>query len=75
MSLVDALFDADGKDVFMLCDLVRETSFAIHRYHKHGHLERVYENALVHRLRKMDLRVEQQYSMNVFDEDGAILGE
>ena len=22
-----------------LCDAVRETSFAIHRYHRHGHLE------------------------------------
>ena len=23
-----------------LCDVVRETAFAIHRYHKHGHLEK-----------------------------------
>ena len=26
-----------------LFDVVRETGFAIHRYHKHGHLEKVYE--------------------------------
>jgi hypothetical protein len=32
-----------------LCDFVRETAFAIHRYHRHGHLEKVYENALAHR--------------------------
>jgi hypothetical protein len=35
-----------------LCDVVRETSFAIHKYHRNGHLEKVYENALAHRLRK-----------------------
>jgi|ERR1017187_2885959 hypothetical protein len=36
--------------------------FAIHRYHKHGHLEKVYENALAHRLRKLGLDVKQQLS-------------
>jgi hypothetical protein len=34
-----------------LCDAVRGTSFAIHRCHRHGHNEKVYENALAHRLR------------------------
>jgi len=38
-----------------LCDTVRETAFAIHKYHRHGHLEKVYENALAHRLRKLEL--------------------
>ena len=37
------------EDIMKLCDVVRETGFAIHRYHKHGHLEKVYENALAHR--------------------------
>jgi hypothetical protein len=41
------------KDIMELCDVVRETGFAIHRYHRHGHLEKVYENALAHRLRKL----------------------
>lgn len=58
-----------------LCDIVRETSFAIHVYHRNGHLEKVYENALVHRLRKQDLKVRQQHRLNVYDEDGTILGE
>ena len=40
-----------------LRDVVRETGFMIHRYHKHGHLETVYENALAHRLRKLGLGV------------------
>ncbi len=58
-----------------LCDLVRETSFAIHRYHKQGHLEKIYENALAHRLRKQGLKVEQQHPLAVMDEDGTVLGE
>jgi GxxExxY protein len=58
-----------------LCDFVRETAFAIHRYHKHGHQEKVYENALAHRLRKAGLNVEQQFPLKVFDEDGTPIGE
>jgi GxxExxY protein len=57
------------------CDLVRETSFAIHRYHRNGHVERIYENALVNRLRKQGLDVTQQHPMAVYDEDGTLLGE
>lgn len=60
---------------FLLCDVVRETAFAIHRYHGPGHLEKIYENALVHRLRKQRLRVEQQLPLQVFDEDGTLLGD
>jgi hypothetical protein len=41
------------EDIMKLCDVVRETGFAIHRYHKHGHLEKVYERALAHRLRRL----------------------
>ncbi|MDD3180446.1 MAG: GxxExxY protein [Opitutaceae bacterium] len=58
-----------------LCDLVRETSFAIHRYLRHGHLEKIYENALAHRLRQQRLEVTQQYPLSVHDEDGTLLGE
>lgn len=60
---------------FQLCDIVREIAFAIHRYHGPGHLEKIYENALVHRLRKQGLRVEQQVAIQVFDEDGTLLGD
>ena len=59
----------------VLCDLVRETSFAIYRYHRHGHFEKVYENALAHRLRKQGVLVEQQHPLRVFDEDGTPLGD
>jgi GxxExxY protein len=61
--------------VFQLCDVVRETGYAIHRYHGPGHLEKVYENALVHRLRKQGLDVKQQHPLKVYDEDGTVIGE
>jgi len=61
--------------IFELCDRIRETSFALHRYLRDGHLEKVYENGLAHRLRKLGLKVAQQHSLTVRDEDGAVLGE
>jgi GxxExxY protein len=63
------------KDMMQLCDTVRETAFAIHCYHKHGHMEKVYENALAHRLRKLGLDVKQQHPLTVFDEDGTVIGD
>lgn len=75
-SVLKALFEErDNNRIFKLCDLVRETSFAIHKFHRYGHLEKVYENALAHRLRKIGLKVEQQFPLAVYDEDGTIIGE
>ena len=62
-------------DIMKLSDVIRETAFAIHCYHKHGHLEKVYENALVHRLRKLGLDVKQQHPLTVRDEDGTVIGD
>lgn len=62
-------------DVNELCDLVRETSFAIHKYLRHGHMEKVYERAMVNRLSKLSLEVRPQAPLNVYDEDGTLLGE
>jgi GxxExxY protein len=62
-------------EVNALCDVVRETSFAMHRYFRSGHLEKVYENSLANRLRKLGLHVEQQYPLPVYDEDGTIVGD
>jgi len=61
-------------EIMKLCDLVRETSFAIHCYHRSGHLEKIYENALIHRLRKQSLDVRQHHPVTVYDEDGTVLG-
>jgi GxxExxY protein len=65
----------DWTEINPLCDVVRETSFAIHKYHRNGHLEKIYENALAHRLRKQGLAVEQQFPLRVYDEDGTVLGD
>jgi GxxExxY protein len=63
------------KTIKELCDVVRETAYAIHVYHGHGHLEKVYENALVNRLRKAGLEVKQQHPLRVYDEDGSLIGD
>jgi GxxExxY protein len=63
------------RDVLELCNAVRETAFAIHEYLGHGHLEKVYENALAHRLIKAGLAVEQQRPIKVYDEDGTLIGD
>lgn len=63
------------ENVKQLCDVVRVTSLAIHNYHRSGHLEKIYENALAHRLRKKGLQVKQQHPLTVYDEDGTVLGD
>ena len=63
------------KDIKRLCDLIRETSFSIHRFLRYGHLEKIYENALAHRLRKKGLDIRQQHPIKVHDEDGTLLGD
>ncbi len=62
-------------DIKALCDQIRQTAFQIHAYLGHGHLEKVYENALIHRLRKAGLRVEPQQPIKVYDEDGTLIGD
>jgi GxxExxY protein len=62
-------------EIFQLCNQVRETSFALQRYLRHGHLEKVYENGLAHRLRKAGVQAEQQHALQVLDEDGTVLGD
>jgi GxxExxY protein len=55
--------------------VVRSTAFAIHVYHGSGHLEKVYENGLAHRLGKLGLEVQQQHPIPVLDQDGTVLGD
>jgi GxxExxY protein len=58
-----------------LSDQVRQIAFDIHVYHGHGHLEKVYENTLAHRLRKTGIKVAQQHPLRVYDEDGTLVGD
>ena len=62
-------------DINQLADFVRQTAYQVHEYHGHGHLEKVYENALSNRLRKAGLLVAQQHPLIVYDEDRTIIGE
>jgi GxxExxY protein len=61
-------------EIFQLCDQIRETAYSLHRYLRHGHLEKVYENGLSNRLRKAGIQVDQQHALQILDEDGTILG-
>ena len=63
------------KDIKLLSDQIRQVAYDIHVYHGHGHLEKVYENALAHRLQKTGLDVKQQHPIKVYDEDGTLIGD
>ena len=60
---------------FQLTDIIREVGYRIHCYLGPGHLEKVYENALVHRLRNQGLDLQQQRPLTVWDEDRTVIGE
>jgi GxxExxY protein len=65
----------DEKAVLELCNQIRQIAFELHTFLRHGHLEKVYENGLAHRLRKAGIMVVQHKPISVYDEDGTILGE
>ncbi len=63
-----------SKDINSLCDVIRETGFALHKFLRGGHLENVYQTGLLHRLRKCGLDVKPRHPLTVRDEDGTVLG-
>jgi GxxExxY protein len=63
------------EEVLKLCDDIRQTCFDIHKFLGPGFLEKIYENALKHRLRKNGYKVESQVKLEIFDEDGTLIGE
>lgn len=63
------------ENIQALCDQVRQVAYDIHVFHGHGHLEKVYENALAHRLRKLSLDINQQHPIKVYDQDGTMIGD
>lgn len=58
-----------------LCDQIREQAYDLHQWLRHGHLEKVYENGLRNRIRRLGLTVEQQHPIQVHDRDGSVLGD
>ena len=61
--------------IHQLCAAVRAHSLAAHRFLRHGHGEKIYENSLANRLRKLGLDVRQQHPLPVYDEDETLLGD
>jgi len=61
--------------IFQICDEVRECSFELHKFLRHGHKEKIYENGLANRPRRRGIEVVQQPSLSVFDDDGTLLGD
>ncbi len=45
---------------------IRQTAFEVHEYFRNGFLEKVYENAVVYKLRKQDLNCDQQVFKSLF---------
>ena len=58
-----------------LCDRIRQIAYDLHEYLGTGYLEKVYENALVHRLQLAGMNVATQIPITVKDQDGFVIGE
>lgn len=63
------------KTALEICDDIRQTAYDLHDYLGVGFLEKVYENALAHRLQIKGYTVQQQFPITVFDEDGFVIGD
>ncbi len=71
----DILMDADERPrMDAITERVIGCAYAVGGDLGHGFLERVYENALAHELRKVGLAVEQQRSIQVLY-DGVVVGD
>jgi GxxExxY protein len=54
---------------------IRQAAFEVHQYFGNGFLEKVYENSLAYKLRKLEMNVKQQESIKVYFENKIIVGE
>jgi GxxExxY protein len=66
--------DREKKDMKQLTEKVIQCAFTVSNTLGCGFLEKVYENALVHELRKEGLQVQQQHGITVYY-DGVAVGE
>ncbi len=62
-------------DAKRICDKIRQIAYDLHVYLGIGYLEKVYENALAHRLLKTGMNVQTQIPIQVRDEDGFVIGD
>lgn len=63
------------EEIKELCDHIREQAYDLHQWLRNGHLEKVYENDMRNRIRRLGIQVEQQHPIQVTDRDGSILGD
>ena len=61
-------------DIKSLSDIIRQTGYQVHIYLGAGYLEKVYENALKHRLEMAGHHVDAQVKLVVKDIDGYVIG-
>lgn len=54
---------------------IRQAAYEVHHYFRNGFLEKVYENALAYKLRKLSFQCQQQVPLKVHFEDNVIVGE
>ena len=64
-----------AEELRALASEVGQVAYGVHEYFGNGLLEKVYENAMEHRLVKAGYKVERQKPLKVFDEDGYCVGE
>ena len=67
--------DDKAEELRALASEVGQVAYGVHEYFGNGLLEKVYENAMEHRLVKAGYKVERQKPLKVFDEDGYCVGE
>ena len=58
-----------------LTELIIKAFYNVYNKLGYGFLEKVYENALAHRLQIKGYTVQQQFPVTVFDEDGFVIGD
>ena len=66
---------SSAEELRELASKVGQVAYGVHEYFGNGLLEKVYENALEHRLIKAGYKVERQKPLRVFDEDGFCVGD
>ncbi len=64
-----------AEELKALASEVGQIAYGVHEYFGTGLLEKIYETALEHRLKKGGYKVERQKPLNVYDEDGFCVGE
>lgn len=54
---------------------IRQTAYEVHTYFGPGFLEKVYQNSLRNRLRRLGFEIDDNYQIEVKDEDGTVVGD